>query len=84
MNELKVKRTTYKVDGVDEPCIIVDAGYAQVRIAKCHHLIGDDTLYLTEFLDGDFNAREEWKGDYDTISTYKAKRLAMQFSPYIR
>lgn len=83
MTKLKVKRTTYKVDGVNEPCILVGEGTVQVRIAKCYHLIGKDTLYLTEFLNGEFNAQEEWDGDYDSLSVHDARELAKKFSVYL-
>lgn len=31
MKDLEVKRTTFKVDGIDEPCIIVSNGYTENR-----------------------------------------------------
>lgn len=83
MNELQVKRTTYKVDGIDEPCIIVDGGYAKVRIAKCYHLIGNDSLYVTEFLGGDYNSSDEISGDYNNLTDSDVIRIARNYSVYI-
>lgn len=43
---MKVERTTFECEGIHEPCIMVtsDSGYAQVRISKCYHYIGSDSL----------------------------------------
>ena len=83
MTKLKVKRTTFEADGVDEPCIIVSNDFAAVRISKCYHLIGEDSLFMTEFLDGEFNGQEEWVGDYDLLSDFDAVTLAKQYSAYL-
>lgn len=80
---MKVVRTKYKVDDMDEPCIIVGDDFAKVRISKCYHLIGKDTLNMTEFLDGEFNGSDEFTGDFDTLSDEDAIRLAREFSAYI-
>lgn len=83
MENIKVTRTTYMVEGMNEPCIEVSDGYTMVRISKCYHYIGKDTLYLAEYLDGDFNSNEEWDGDFDSLTDNDARRLAKKFSIYI-
>ena len=83
MEELKVVRTTFKVDGIDEPCIMVGEGYAQVRISKCYHLVGEDSLYVREILDGEFNGEDEFAGDFDELTDEDAIRIAKEFSAYI-
>lgn len=37
--ELKVKKTTYKVDGSTEPCFEVSGECAMVRIAPFYHFV---------------------------------------------
>lgn len=83
MEELKVVRTTFKIEGIDEPCIMVGEGFAQVRISKCHHFIGRDSLYVREILDGEFNAEDEFTGDFDTLTDDEARCIAREFSAYI-
>lgn len=83
MATTKITRTTYEVDGCKEPCILVGEGYAQVRISKCYHMIGSDTLYMTEILGGEVNAVDEFTGDYDLLDDFTAISLAKQFSPYL-
>ena len=83
MENIKVTRTTYMVEGMNEPCIEVSDGYTMVRISKCYHYIGKDALYLAEYLDGDFNCKEEWDGDFDSLTDNDARRLAKKFSIYI-
>lgn len=80
---IEVKKTTYLVDGIQEPCYEVSDDYAMVRIAKCYHMVGRDTLYLTEYLDGEWNGSDEWDGDFDALHDFDAKRLAKQFSVYL-
>lgn len=81
---MKVERTTFEVEGVNEPCILVSDGYTEVRISKCHHIIGRDSLYLAEFLDGDFNGMDEWNGDFDDLRDKDAIRLAKAYSVYLQ
>ena len=83
MSDIKVKRTTYNVDGIQEPCIIVSNGCAEVRISKCYHLIGKNTLYMRESLDGEFNGFDEFVGDFDSLTDVEAIRLAKEFSAYL-
>ena len=79
---IKVERTTFRVDGIDEPCIIVSNDFAKVRLSKCYHYIGADSLYLYEYLDGEYNSSEEWEGDYDLLTDADAVRLAKKFCVY--
>lgn len=82
---IKVERTTFSVEGTNEPCIIVSNhdGFVKVRISKCHHYLGRDTLYMREEIDGEYNASDEFKGDYDLLTDKDAIRLAREFSAYI-
>ena len=80
---ITVERTTFRVDGIDEPCIIVTDGFTKVRISKCYHYIGEDSLYLYEYLDGEYNNSEEWEGDYDLLTDADAVRLAKKFCVYL-
>lgn len=82
---MKVERTTFECEGIQEPCIMVsdDEGFAQVRISKCHHYIGSDSLYMREILDGEFNGEDEWTGDFDMLSDDDAVRLAKEYSAYL-
>ena len=86
MKKLKVRRTTYEVSGCQEPCIMVgeENDFAQVRIATCYHLIGDNTLYVEELLDGKFNGMEEINGDFESLTDDDARRIAKEYSAYIR
>ena len=82
---MKVERTTFECEGIQEPYIIVtsDSGYAQVRISKCYHYIGYDSLYVSEILDGEFNGGDEYRGDFDELTDEDAIRIAKEFSAYI-
>lgn len=83
MGTIEINRTTYNVEGLCEPCIEISNGYTMVRISKCYHYIGKDSLYLTEYLDGDFNAREEVDGDFESLTGNDALSLAKKFSVYL-
>ena len=80
---MEVKRTTFEVEGCQEPCIIVDNGFCQVRISKCYHLIGGNTLYVREILDGEYNGEDEITGDFDSLTEADAIRIAKANSAYI-
>lgn len=82
-DSLKVERTTFEVDGINEPCIMVGEGFAQVRISKCYHYIGSDSIYVREILDGDFNAEDEYRDDFDSLTDDDARRIAREFSAYV-
>ena len=81
--EIKVTKTHYCVCDCKEPCFEVSNGFAMVRIAPCYHYFGLDTIMLTEFLDGEFNSREEWKGDFDSLTKSDAMRIAKEYSVYL-
>lgn len=81
--DLKVKKTTYKVEGCDEPCWEVSDGYTLVRIARYYHYIGADTLIVSEYLDGDFNSEEEIAGDFEMIDRFEAISIAKSQSAYL-
>lgn len=83
MNELKVKKTTYKVDGCEEPCWEVTNGYTMVRIAPFYHYIRHDTIMLSEYMDGEFNSDEEWDYDFGELNQNDVLRLVKQFSVYL-
>lgn len=80
---LEVKKTTYEVDGCEEPCWEVTNGYTMVRIAPFYHYIGHDTIMLSEYLDGEFNSDEEWDYDFDELTRSDAIVLAKRFSVYL-
>lgn len=80
---LEVKKTTYEVDGFEEPCWEVSNGYTMVRIAKYYHYVGHDTIMLSEYLDSDCNSVEEWDYDFDELTQSDAIELAKQFSVYL-
>ena len=82
---MKVQRTTFYCEGIQEPCILVtsDSEYVQVRISKCYHYIGSDSLYVQEILDGDLNSEDEWTGDFDELTDEDAIDIAKKFSAYI-
>ena len=77
------EKTTYLVEGVQEPCFEVSDGFTMVRIAKMYHYLGGDTLEMTEFLDGQWNGSEEWKGDFDSLTERDAIRLVKEYSAYL-
>ena len=81
---MEVKRTTFEVEGINEPCIEVSDGYTTVRISTCYHYLGKNTLYVREYLDGEYNGEDEWKGDFTTLTDADAIRIAKEFSAYIR
>lgn len=80
---LEVKKTTYMVDGCEEPCWEVSNGYTIVRIAPFYHYIGHDTIILSEYLDGEFNSDEEWDYDFGELNQNDVLRLAKKFSVYL-
>ena len=82
-DSLKVERTTFEIDGFEEPCIMVGEGFAQVLISKCYHYIGSDSLYVREILGGDFNGEDEYIGDFDSLTDDDARRIARAFSAYV-
>lgn len=85
---MKAIKTTYEVDGCIEPCWMVGTGMIQVRIAKFHHLIGKDTLLVTEIWNEDgkpfVNSNEEIDGDFDSLTASDAVRITKEQSAYIR
>lgn len=80
---IEVNKTTYLVEGCQEPCFEVSDGYTMVRIAKYYHYIGKNTLILSEYIDGEWNSSDEWDGDFDTLSESDAKALAKKYSVYL-
>lgn len=82
---MKVKKTTYEVEGSIEPCYEVssDDNSIMVRIATCYHYIGKNSLYVTEYIDGDFNSREEIDGDFKSLTSAKALQIAQSNSVYL-
>lgn len=87
MQKLEVKKTTYLVQGCTEPCIIVknknNNPRTYVRISNCYHFIGSNSLFIEEFIDGDLNAGEEYKGNFANLTDLEAIKLAKDFSVYI-
>ena len=81
--KIEVKKTEYLVYGCNEPCYEVSNGFTMVRIAPCYHYIGLDSLMLSEFLDGELNSCEEWKGDFDSLTAEDAIRIAKEYSVYL-
>lgn len=80
---ITVNKTTYLVEGCQEPCFEVSDGSTMVRIAKMYHYIGRDTLAISEYLDGEWNGSEEQNGDFDSLTEKDAKRIAKEFSVYL-
>jgi hypothetical protein len=80
---LEVKKTTYEVDGCEEPCWEVSNGYTMVRIAPFYYYIGHSTIMLSEYLGGEFNSNEEWDYDFEELTQSDAIALAKQFSVYL-
>lgn len=80
---LEVKKTTYEVDGLIEPCFIVTDGYTEVRIAKMYHIIGADTLHLLETQGGEYNSDDEWTGNFESLTEEDALDLAKSYSVYL-
>ena len=80
---IEVKKTTYDAEGIEEPCYEVTDGFTMVRIAKVYHYIGNDTLEVSEYLDGKFNGSEEVIGDFDTLTEDGAKNIARRYSAYL-
>lgn len=81
---IEVKKTTYEVEGSTEKCFEVTDGYTMVRIAKLYHFIGRDTLIISEYLDGSYNSSEEWNDDFDSLTKADAKRIAQEYSVYLK
>ena len=80
---IEVKKTTYDAEGIEEACYEVTDGFTKVRIAKMYHYIGNDTLVVSEYLDGEFNGSEEIIGDFDTLTEDGAKNIARRYSAYL-
>ncbi len=81
---IEIKKTRFEVDGHKELCYEVTDGFTMVRISKCYHYIGNDSLWLQEYVNGKFNSKEEWKGNFDTLTHLQAKALAKEYSVYLR
>lgn len=80
---MKVTKTRIKKEGVSVPCFKIENGIAAVIISPCYHYIGSDTLYLAEFIDGELNKQEEWKGDFSMLCKNEALILAKEFCAYL-
>ena len=82
---MKVDRTTFECNGIQEPCIMVidEAGYAQVRISKCYHYVGPDGLYVMEILGEKFKSEKEQMGDFDGLTDEDAIHIAKEYSEYL-
>ena len=83
---MKVTRTTFKVGNENEPCIIVsnDKESVKVRISTFYHLVGDNTLMMKEYVNGEANNTEEYEGDFETLTDDEAIELALEFSAYLK
>ncbi len=80
---ITAKKTTYLVEGCQEPCFEVSDGFTMVRIAKMYHYIGHHTLVISEYLDGEWNGSDEWDGNFDSLTEDDAIRLAKKYSVYL-
>jgi hypothetical protein len=80
---LEVKKTTYMVDGCEEPCWEVSNGYTMIRISKLYRIIGRPSIQITEFLGGEWNSCEEFDADFDELDSFFAERMAKQYSVYL-
>lgn len=80
---IKVKKTTYEVEGCKEPCFEVTDGFTMVRIAKMYYYLGKSTLLIKEYVDGEYNSSDEWTGDFDKLTPAKAKSIAQKYSAYL-
>lgn len=77
-------RTNVFLDGCKVPAIIVDGlNGCFLRFTPCYHLVGNNTTYVTEFADGDFNHREELNIDFDNLTIREALRIAPRLSAYL-
>lgn len=81
---MKVERTDYLVQGYPEPCFEISNNDVLVRIATCYHYIGSNTLYVTEYINGELNSEEEIKGDFEALTEKDAKRIALENSVYLK
>lgn len=82
---MKVRKTTYKVYGSEEPCFEVssDDNSVMVRISTCYHYLGSNSIYVTEYIDGEFNSIEEIRGDFKFLTEDEAISIAKRISVYI-
>ena len=82
---MKAKKTSYNVDGCKEPCFEIksDDGFVLVRLAPYYHYYGKTTIIATEYLDGDFNSREEINEDFESLTKTKAVKIATNYSVYL-
>lgn len=84
---MKVEKTTFEVDGIQEPCLLVssDDNFVQVRISTCYHLIGRDNILVREYIDGEFNSEDEWCNFHSIkeMTEKDALDVAKKFSAYI-
>lgn len=80
---IQVKKTTYEVEGSNQPCFVVTDGFTEVRISKFYHYLSKDILYIRESIDGEYNSSEEINGDFDSLTEEDAKRIALDYSVYL-
>lgn len=82
---MKVERTTFECEGIKEPCIMVsnEDGSVKVRISTCYHYLGKNSLYVREIIDDEFNAEDEFTGNFKELTDEDAIRIAREFSAYI-
>lgn len=80
---LEVKKTTFEVEGTTQECFIVTDGFSKVRICKCYHLYSHNTIFVTEWIEGDFNSEDEWDYDFDMLDEEDAVEIAKKYSIYL-
>lgn len=83
---MKTIKTKYQVDGLEEPCyeVMSDDGYTKVRIAPYYHVVGSDSLLVTQFLDGERNSSDEISGDFNSLTKRAATEIALKMCVYLR
>lgn len=82
---MKATKTTYTVNGCKELCFEIksDNDAIMVRVAPYYHFVGKNTLYLTEYINGEFNNSEEMTGNFKSLTKTQAVNLAKEFCAYL-
>lgn len=83
MKNYEARKTTYEVDGCQEPCYEVNRGTVLVRIAPFYYYSGKKTIIITEYEDGIFESQEVWDIEWDELNLQSAVSIARQYSAYL-
>lgn len=83
---MKTIKTTFEIDGMNESCYETSNSDKSVlvRISTCYHYLQANTLFVSEYIDGECNSQKEIDGDFKKLTAAKAEQIAKRMSVYLR